>query len=132
MLDSPESGQAPPGQKSSRIRLWRWSGVGVLVLAGCTLLINYAMYREWPWSAYPSRLEACGRDFQKEGPPQTRQELEAPNHEKLIRIGGTPGWFNRGDLWAFSDEQPFSGGCRAVLMVREGSRFQVYDLEGGP
>lgn len=114
---------------------WSWPAriaVGVVVLLVGALLISYTMYREWPWTAYPSTLKACGRDFQKQDSPQTREQLEAGHDAKVVRIGDVPGWFNRGDLWAYANEQPFSGNCRVVMMVRDGDHFQIYDLIGGP
>ena len=116
------------GRRSRLVRL----SVGIVALVVCGLLLNYAMYGEWPWTAYPSALKMCGRDFQKEGAPETRKQLESLHHEMLVRIGDMPGWFNRGDLWAYRDEQPFSSDCRVVMMVRDGDHFQTYDLIGGP
>jgi hypothetical protein len=111
---------------------WFRSAVGVVVLLAGTLLINYTMYREWPWSEYPSTLKACGRDFQKSGPPQTRDQIEA-DHARLVRVGDMPGWFNRGDLWAVSGGRPFSGNCHLVMFVHDdGDEFQTYVLVGGP
>lgn len=128
-LDSPEP------QIGSVWRTWSWPvrialGVGVLIIAA--LLIDYAMYREWPWSTYPSTLKACGRDFQKAGTPETRDQIEA-GHAKLVRVGDIPGWFNQGDLWAHEDQPPFTGNCRLVMFVHgDGDEFQEYDLVGGP
>jgi hypothetical protein len=97
-----------------------------------SLVISYAMYREWPWSTYPSTLKACGRDFEKLGPPETREHIEA-GHAKLVRVGDMPGWFNQGDLWASEGMPAFAGNCRVVMYVHgDHDQFQRYDLVGGP
>jgi hypothetical protein len=50
-----------------------------------------------------------------------------------VRVGDMPGWFNQGELWAYSGGRPFSGNCYLVMFVRgDGDQFQAYDLTGGP
>jgi hypothetical protein len=49
----------------------------LLVVTAAVLSVGYRMtYDKWPWSAYPTTLNACGRDFQPEG-NQTREQIAA-------------------------------------------------------
>jgi hypothetical protein len=102
------------------------------VLVGIALVGSYGLYKEWPWSAYPSRLYACGRDFIDSG-SQTREQIRAEGNS-LIRVGSVPGWLNHGQLWTTSSGQPLPGhDCRVVMWVRTGKdTFESYGLSGGP
>lgn len=115
---------------------WRWPAVAAVVAALAvivTLLVSYLAYDEWPWSTYPSQLNACGRNFQSAGPPQTRAQIFADQRDDIVRIGDVPGWLNHGQLWALSGDEPFSERCRVVMYVRGGpDAFKPYDLVGGP
>jgi hypothetical protein len=115
-------------------RRWPSVLVALLVIAsGIGLLVSYRTYDEWPWSTYPSQLHACGRDFQSSSRPQTHAQLIAFDSTDIVKVGQVPGWFNSGELWAYRNEQPFSGICRVVMFVRGGAdEFESYELVGGP
>lgn len=116
-----------------RRRFW-WSvlGAGLVLAAGVSLLASYAAYREWPWSDYPSRLYACGRDFTASPRTETRAQIEARG-EHITTVGSVPGWLNHGELWA-AQGNPLTPGstCHVVMWIRSGNRFKTYSLSGGP
>jgi hypothetical protein len=126
----------------SRPLAWRrWAPLAislVLTVAWGIALLGYRVaYDAWPWSAYPSTLHACGRDFQPAGHPLGRAGI-ADQRYHLVRHGRVPGWFNRPEVWTFdtvAGEQTHAlpGGCHVVMWVREGAdSYRPYSLEGGP
>jgi hypothetical protein len=115
-----------------KTRLWVAAAVIVVVGAGCLLLVSYGMYKQWPWSDYPSTLYACGRDFIDEG-VESREQIEA-NGDRLVRLGSVPGWLNHGQLWTTSLGEPLPDQkCHVVMWVRTGrDAFESYSLSGAP
>jgi hypothetical protein len=117
-----------------RTRWVRWTALALTLAAGLSLLATYGLYREWPWSAYPGQLSACGRDFIQQGPTQTQPQLAADGTH-LHRVGGTPGWLTRGELWTTAGGQPLTkhASCKVVMWVTDDDRhFMAYSLSGGP
>jgi hypothetical protein len=114
---------------------WRWfatAAVLVLLACGAVLVVSRAIYNEWPWSAYPTGLHTCGRNYIDEG-ARTRTQIEA-NGDRLTRVGSVPGWLNHGELWTTSVGEPIPGGvCHVVMWVRTGTNtYESYSLSGGP
>lgn len=121
-----------PHRRWSR-RRWLAAAAVLVVAAGGLLVVgSRATYHEWPWSAYPSTLHTCGRDF-NHGATQSRAQIEA-NGDRLTRIGSVPGWLNHGQLWTTSVGAPLPGKrCHMVMWVRTGEdTFESYTLSGGP
>ena len=122
-----------PISSPNRRRRWPWVIPLALVLAVVLVLgASYRVYGEWPWSKYPTRLHACGRDFVRQG-SQTRAQIEAQGNT-LAPLGTVPGWLNSGKLWTTSLGDPLPGQkCHVAMWVQTSSNsFESYNLSGGP
>jgi hypothetical protein len=128
--------RSPEPQLTGLFARWRWPFILAAVIAigtGSVLVGSYLTYHEWPWSTYPKQLHACGRDFESSEAAETRSQIAVHDPSSLVRVGDVPGWLTRGELWAYANEQPFSGGCRVVMFVRgSADQFKSYELLGGP
>ena len=121
----------PRRARWTRRRLIASALIALIIVGLGAIVLTRAIYDEWPWAKYPSILHACGRDFVPSGQPQTRHDVESRNGP-LVDLGGTPGWFTRGELWAASSTPAFSGDCRVVMWVESKDGFKAYALSGGP
>ena len=120
--------------RRGRRRWWPFASAALVVVTGSCLLVSYGAYREWPWSAYPSRLHVCGRDFFPSAGSQSREQIAARGDD-IGKVGDVPGWFNTGELWGTSLGEPLTPGseCHVVMWVRVGKdAFKEYALSGGP
>lgn len=109
------------------------SGLLVVVVGGALLTYRSAE-DEWPWSAYPNLLHACGRQFVPQGEADTRSG-SVTQGDVLVRVpGDVQGLLNHGALWATdSTPGPLPGGCQMLLWVQGApDGFKEYVLSGGP
>jgi hypothetical protein len=126
---------AGPAERGRRWSVKRSISVAtalVLVGGGLLLIGSRAAYDQWPWSAYPSTLHVCGRDFIDEGSETRSQIVGSGGH--LIQVGSVPGWLTHGELWTTTLGAPLNGTyCHVVMWVRTGPNlFESYALSGGP
>lgn len=131
---APEPAPAPEPRRRLRTwvgqhRLWAIASAFVAVLL-VVLLGSYRVYGEWPWSAYPTRLHACGTGFDHHG-HQTRAQITA-NGDTLVPMGKVPGWLNSGRLWTTSAGGALPGQkCHERMWVQtSGDSFELYTLPG--
>jgi hypothetical protein len=134
-INVPDTGGAPrvATPDRSRRRWLIWAVAGVAIASGGSLVASYGLYREWPWSAYPSALHVCGRDYLPSAGTRSRHQIEAAG-ESIKKVGTVPGWLNHGDLWGPTAGPPLTTGtrCYFVMWVRtESDTFKEFVLSGG-
>ncbi len=118
---------------TSRRRIGVVAGaVAVVVVSVCVVIsvVSFAVWREWPWSSYPSQLHYCGRDYLGPGVANSPSEVAARGAHK---VGDVPNWFNGGEVWAVYAPGQAVESCGTEVWVRSTSGgFRAYGLSGGP
>jgi hypothetical protein len=115
-----------------------WIEAVVLVVlvgvAGFTLWYR-TTYNVWPGRSASGRVHWCGRDYEYQGPPLTRQQALALGGVPLQAEGSYPPLaLSPGALFAaFYPGAPRSPTCTTLVFLRTGpDAYKPYALEGGP
>jgi hypothetical protein len=109
--------------------------VVLVIVAAGTSVLYHEEASGWPWSG-PQWLHLCGRDYEKEGPPETlaRLEQQAERHLHLY-----PAYVVLPVLGpeVYADTAPTDRAhapgepCSGALYTRSGSDYQIFTLSGG-
>jgi hypothetical protein len=117
----------------------RWIGaVVLLVVAGAAVfaLWYHATYDALPGQSATGRVHWCGRDYEYEGPPLTRQQAVAQAQWPLHAEGSYPPLaLSRDELLAatYPARLKVSTSCATSVFLRTGpDSYKPYVLEGGP
>jgi hypothetical protein len=119
----------------------KWAvGIATLVaVAAVAVLVGSRLaYHEWPWSAAPSSVHTCGRDYLPAGANQSRQTIrDVDTSAAFTKLGSVPGWLNHGSIWGFSNPtrgtSSRSTGCGGSIWIKTATdTFKPYVLSGGP
>jgi hypothetical protein len=121
----------------SRLRRWTRAAVLLAVVGAVFFTLWYrTVYNTWPGRSASGRVHWCGRDYEYQGPPVTRQLAWSQGKALLQAEGAYPplAW-TRDELFAVVSPtgQHASASCATVLFLRTGpDAYAPYVLEGGP
>jgi hypothetical protein len=127
------------GITTHRSRLSRWTHAAVLLAAVGAVFLTVCyrtVYNTWPGQSASGRVHWCGRDYEYQGPPETRQQASSQGKALLQAEGAYPplAW-TRDELFAVVNPtgQHPSTSCTTVLFLHTGpDTYAPYALEGGP
>ena len=110
----------------------------MLVLAAVAVFLFWyrVTYNVLPGQSAGERVHWCGRDYEYQGPPLTRQQVTALVKAPLQAEGSYPPLaVSRGTLFlpVYPVDQRPSTTCGTVVFLRTGpDAYKPYALEGGP
>jgi hypothetical protein len=123
--------------RGSRFRAWI-GAVAVLVVVGAAFFVVWyrVVYNVLPGQSASGRVHWCGRDYEYQGPPVTRQQASSQAGVQLHAEGSYPplAW-SRDELFAahYPVGRQVSTSCATLVFLRTGSdTYAPYTLEGGP
>lgn len=120
----------------SRLRRWTRTAALLAVVGAVFFTLWYrSVYNTWPGRSASGHVHWCGRDYEHQGPPVTRQQ--ASQGGAVLRAEGSypPLAWTRDELFAVvgPNGRHGPGSCATVLFLRTGpDTYAPYELEGGP
>jgi hypothetical protein len=130
-------GASRVASRVSCLRTWIRAVVVLMVVGAALFTVWYRhVYNVLPGQSASGRVHWCGRDYQVEGPPVTRQQALADAGWPLHAEGTYPPLsLSREVLLAatYPAGLKTSTSCATLLFLRTGPDvYKPYDLEGGP
>jgi hypothetical protein len=106
----------------------------LVVAAGIATLWYRAHYNIWPGQAATARVHWCGRNYQKDGPPESWHQVTAGASYPVRSVGKYPPLgLTRQELFAPAVPHAQLASCATVVDLSTGpGQYQPYTLLGGP
>jgi hypothetical protein len=108
----------------------------LLAATACFALWYHSVFNVMPGQGASDRVHWCGRDYEYDGPPVTRQQARAQAGFPLRAEGSYPPLaLSRDALLAatYPAGLKSSASCATLVFLRTGpNAYKPYGLEGGP
>jgi hypothetical protein len=135
--DHDDEAVAAASVRGARLRIWTGAIVTLVVVgAACFTFWYRTVYNVMPGQGASDRVHWCGRDYEYEGAPLTRQQAWSQAGRPPQAEGSYPPLgLSRDELLAatYPDRQRLSTSCATLVFLRTGpDSYKPYSLEGGP